>query len=249
MIEIGLPDLSTTEGAHALLPCTASGSPEPDITWEKDGHPVSGTEGKFTIQPSGELLVKNSEVRLRPHGAQRGIVGTRGAANVRWAPRLSCSLLSPVQLLATGTWGNSFYCPRAQMGTPKLRVDPVFPRHTGAERQKQGLNLELRDEFPGEGRSPDWGRDAAMTVCPHIAPGWSQAHVDVDLSQRSGRDPRPPSPSSALIRFCHCKVGRSPDGRAAARRAHLGRVTGASVPAAQEARWSSVECTGPAGIL
>lgn len=116
------------------------------------------------------------------------------------------------------------------MGTPKLRVDPVFPRHTGAERQKQGLNLELRDEFPGEGRSPDWGRDAVMTVCPHIAPGCSQAHVDVDLSQRSGRDPRPPSPSSALIRFCHCKVGHSPDGRAAARRAHLGRVTGGLGP-------------------
>lgn len=64
VIEAGLPDLSTTEGSHALLPCVASGSPEPDITWEKDGHPVSGTEGKFTVQPSGELLVKNSEVRL-----------------------------------------------------------------------------------------------------------------------------------------------------------------------------------------
>ncbi|XP_073909095.1 hemicentin-2 isoform X2 [Castor canadensis] len=61
MIESGLPDLSTTEGSHALLPCTARGSPEPVITWEKDGQPVSGNEGKFTIQPSGELLVKNSE--------------------------------------------------------------------------------------------------------------------------------------------------------------------------------------------
>uniref|UniRef100_A0A8C0DZX9 Hemicentin-2 n=1 Tax=Balaenoptera musculus TaxID=9771 RepID=A0A8C0DZX9_BALMU len=61
VIETGLPDLSATEGSHALLPCMASGSPEPDITWEKDGQPVSGAEGKFTIQPSGELLVKNSE--------------------------------------------------------------------------------------------------------------------------------------------------------------------------------------------
>nr|XP_020731255.1 hemicentin-2-like [Odocoileus virginianus texanus] len=60
-IKTGLPDLSITEGAHALLPCTASGSPKPNITWEKDGQPVSGAEGKFTIQPSGELLVKNSE--------------------------------------------------------------------------------------------------------------------------------------------------------------------------------------------
>ncbi|KAM9207753.1 hemicentin-2 [Dugong dugon] len=61
MIETGLPDLSTTEGSNALLPCTARGSPKPSITWEKDGQPVSGAEGKFTIQPSGELLVKNSE--------------------------------------------------------------------------------------------------------------------------------------------------------------------------------------------
>lgn len=64
VIENGLPDLSTTEGSHALLPCTAKGSPEPVITWEKDGHLVSGAEGKFILQPSGELLVKNSEVSV-----------------------------------------------------------------------------------------------------------------------------------------------------------------------------------------
>ncbi|XP_053415690.1 hemicentin-2 [Nycticebus coucang] len=61
VIENGLLDLSTTEGSHVVLPCTARGSPEPDITWDKDGQPVSGTEGKFTIQPSGELLVKDLE--------------------------------------------------------------------------------------------------------------------------------------------------------------------------------------------
>uniref|UniRef100_A0A2K5KA06 Hemicentin-2 n=1 Tax=Colobus angolensis palliatus TaxID=336983 RepID=A0A2K5KA06_COLAP len=63
VIENGLPDLSTTEGSHAFLPCKARGSPEPNITWDKDGQPVSGAEGKFTVQPSGELLVKNLEGR------------------------------------------------------------------------------------------------------------------------------------------------------------------------------------------
>ncbi|GAB1286208.1 Hemicentin-2 [Apodemus speciosus] len=63
VIENGLPDLSTTEGSHTLLPCTAKGSPEPAITWEKDGQLVSGAEGKFILQPSGELLVKNSEAQ------------------------------------------------------------------------------------------------------------------------------------------------------------------------------------------
>ncbi|CAK6433530.1 unnamed protein product [Pipistrellus nathusii] len=61
VIETGLPDLAATEGSHALLPCAARGSPEPDISWEKDGRPVSAAEGKFSIQPSGQLLVKNSE--------------------------------------------------------------------------------------------------------------------------------------------------------------------------------------------
>lgn len=72
VIKPGLPDLSTTEGSHALLPCAASGSPEPSITWEKDGQPLSGAEGKFTIQPSGELLVKNSEVRAWSRGSRGG---------------------------------------------------------------------------------------------------------------------------------------------------------------------------------
>ncbi|XP_047380794.1 hemicentin-2 [Sciurus carolinensis] len=61
MIENSLPDLSATEGSHALLPCAASGSPEPDISWEKDGQPVSAAGGRVSVQPSGELLVKNSE--------------------------------------------------------------------------------------------------------------------------------------------------------------------------------------------
>ncbi|EHA98366.1 Hemicentin-1, partial [Heterocephalus glaber] len=63
VIENGLPDLSTTEGSHALLPCVARGSPEPDIRWEKDGQlvSVSGAQDKFSLQPSGELLVKNLE--------------------------------------------------------------------------------------------------------------------------------------------------------------------------------------------
>lgn len=73
-------------------------------------------------------------------------------------------------------------------------MDPVFLRHTGAERQNQGLNLELHDKFPGEGRSLDWGRDVAMTLCPQIAPGCSQAHIDVDLSQRPEAWAGPPAP-------------------------------------------------------
>ncbi|OWK10861.1 hypothetical protein Celaphus_00005137, partial [Cervus elaphus hippelaphus] len=99
-IKTGLPNLSITEGAHALLPCTASGSPEPNITWEKDGQPVSGAEGKFTIQPSGELLVKNSEVRAWPQGAE-GDDSDGGSSR----HRVSWSVLNPAPLLNPRTWG------------------------------------------------------------------------------------------------------------------------------------------------
>lgn len=109
MIEAGLPDLSATEGSHALLPCAASGSPEPDITWEKDGQPVSGAEGKFTIQPSGELLVKNSEVRAWPQGAEGNNSNSRSGKHLLSTRRVSCSVLNAVQVLNPGTWGSRFY--------------------------------------------------------------------------------------------------------------------------------------------
>lgn len=104
-IETGLPDLSATEGTHALLPCTARGSPEPHITWEKDGQPVSGAVGKFTVLPSGELLVKNSEVRvLAPQSTER---------NSNWNSKhlLSHSVLSTMQFLIPGTWKNRYFIP------------------------------------------------------------------------------------------------------------------------------------------
>lgn len=115
VIETGLPDLATTEGSHALLPCTARGSPEPDITWEKDGQPVSGAEGKFSIQPSGQLLVRNSEVRLRP-GAQRGALATRGAVSIGCTPCSSCDLCG----LSPGSWEDRCRRPREQMKTLRL---------------------------------------------------------------------------------------------------------------------------------
>ncbi|XP_056668537.1 hemicentin-2 isoform X2 [Monodelphis domestica] len=63
VIKGGHSDLSAAEGSQALLPCIAQGIPEPHITWKKDGFVVPSMEGKYTIQPSGELLVKNSERR------------------------------------------------------------------------------------------------------------------------------------------------------------------------------------------
>uniref|UniRef100_K7FGE5 Hemicentin 2 n=1 Tax=Pelodiscus sinensis TaxID=13735 RepID=K7FGE5_PELSI len=61
VIEAGQLELSILEGLPVLLPCAARGVPEPRVTWSKDGVPVPGMEGKFTLLPSGGLMVKDSQ--------------------------------------------------------------------------------------------------------------------------------------------------------------------------------------------
>uniref|UniRef100_A0A8C3XUU2 Hemicentin-2 n=3 Tax=Chelydra serpentina TaxID=8475 RepID=A0A8C3XUU2_CHESE len=61
VIEAGRPELSILEGSQVLLPCAARGVPEPRLTWSKDGVPLPGREGKFTLLPSGELMLKDSQ--------------------------------------------------------------------------------------------------------------------------------------------------------------------------------------------
>lgn len=55
-------ELSVIQGFQALLPCAAQGSPEPRVSWEKDGIIVPIRPGKFTILRSGELIIERAEV-------------------------------------------------------------------------------------------------------------------------------------------------------------------------------------------
>ncbi|KAG7241454.1 hypothetical protein INR49_025655 [Caranx melampygus] len=61
MIPPAQTELSVIQGFQALLPCAAQGSPEPRVSWEKDGAAVANHPGKFTVLRSGELIIERAE--------------------------------------------------------------------------------------------------------------------------------------------------------------------------------------------
>ncbi|KAM9391508.1 hemicentin-1 [Pholidichthys leucotaenia] len=61
MIPPAQTQLSVIQGFQALLPCAAQGSPEPRVSWEKDGTTVPSLPGKFTVLRSGELIIERAE--------------------------------------------------------------------------------------------------------------------------------------------------------------------------------------------
>ncbi|XP_077571540.1 hemicentin-1 [Stigmatopora nigra] len=61
MISSGQTEMSVIQGFQALLPCTAQGSPDPKVSWEKDGVVLRNLHGKFTLLRSGELIIERAE--------------------------------------------------------------------------------------------------------------------------------------------------------------------------------------------
>uniref|UniRef100_A0A8C4IV11 Hemicentin-2 n=1 Tax=Dicentrarchus labrax TaxID=13489 RepID=A0A8C4IV11_DICLA len=89
MIPPAQTELSVIQGFQALLPCAAQGSPEPRVSWEKDGTTVPNLPGKFTVLRSGELIIERAE----PGDA--GVftcVATNAAGSVRQDIRLSINM-------------------------------------------------------------------------------------------------------------------------------------------------------------
>ncbi|KAM6944598.1 hemicentin-1 [Lycodopsis pacificus] len=89
MIPPAQTDLSVIQGFQALLSCAAQGSPEPRVTWEKDGAIVPKLPGKFTVLRSGELIIERAE----PGDA--GVftcVATNAAGSARQDIRLSINM-------------------------------------------------------------------------------------------------------------------------------------------------------------
>ncbi|KAL1022832.1 hypothetical protein UPYG_G00032950 [Umbra pygmaea] len=57
----GEAELSVVENSQAQLTCMAEGVPQPTMSWEKDGTPVSNMAGEYTILPSGELIIDSAQ--------------------------------------------------------------------------------------------------------------------------------------------------------------------------------------------
>ena len=51
------------ENSQAQITCVAEGVPQPSLSWEKEGTPLSDTSGEYTILPSGELVIDVAQVR------------------------------------------------------------------------------------------------------------------------------------------------------------------------------------------
>ncbi|KAM3620522.1 uncharacterized protein V6R79_024924 [Siganus canaliculatus] len=58
----GEQEVVVVENTQAQLVCVAEGVPQPQLSWEKDGHPLEDGTGEFTILPSGELLIDNAQL-------------------------------------------------------------------------------------------------------------------------------------------------------------------------------------------
>ncbi|XP_029988074.1 hemicentin-1 [Sphaeramia orbicularis] len=56
-IRDGEQEVAVVENTQAQLVCVVEGVPQPTVSWEKDGEPLSESTAEYTILPSGELVI------------------------------------------------------------------------------------------------------------------------------------------------------------------------------------------------
>lgn len=68
-IHHGELELAVVENSQAQLVCLTEGVPQPTLSWEKDGKPLTESTGEYTILPSGELVIDMAQVSKKKNGA------------------------------------------------------------------------------------------------------------------------------------------------------------------------------------
>ncbi|XP_014015728.2 hemicentin-1 [Salmo salar] len=153
MIPVGQPELSVIQGFQALLPCAAQGSPEPRVSWKKDGNIVPSLPGKFTVLRSGELIIERAEP---DDGGVFTCVATNTAGTVRQDTRLSVNMRPAFKELpadVTMNKGQSLSLSCHAQGTPTPVVswtanNSPYPVSSVDEAGRSSLvieNVTLRD--------------------------------------------------------------------------------------------------------
>lgn len=66
----GKQEVTVVENSQAQLVCVAEGVPQPSLSWEKDGNPISESTGEYTILPSGELAIDIAQVNKETYSRQ-----------------------------------------------------------------------------------------------------------------------------------------------------------------------------------
>nr|XP_046206515.1 hemicentin-1-like [Oncorhynchus gorbuscha] len=153
MIPVGQPELSVIQGFQALLPCAAQGSPEPRVSWKKDGNIVPSLPGKFTVLRSGELIIERAEP---DDGGVFTCVATNTAGTVRQDTRLSVNMRPAFKELPTDVTMNkgqslSLSCHAQGIPTPVISWtanNSPYPVSSVDEAGRSSLvieNVTLRD--------------------------------------------------------------------------------------------------------
>ncbi|XP_051803642.1 hemicentin-1 [Acanthochromis polyacanthus] len=85
-IREGEQEVAVVENSQTQLLCVADGIPQPTLSWEKDGSPLSEGAGEYTILPSGELVI---DITQPEDAGSYTCVATNSVGQDSWTVTLS----------------------------------------------------------------------------------------------------------------------------------------------------------------
>uniref|UniRef100_A0A3B4Z1V9 Hemicentin-1 n=1 Tax=Stegastes partitus TaxID=144197 RepID=A0A3B4Z1V9_9TELE len=82
----GEQEVAVVENSQTQLVCLADGVPQPTLSWEKDGNPLTDSAGEYTILPSGELVI---DITQPEDAGSYTCVATNSVGQDSWTVSLS----------------------------------------------------------------------------------------------------------------------------------------------------------------
>ncbi|XP_071176932.1 peroxidasin-like isoform X1 [Mytilus edulis] len=142
-------DVTTSVGNSVQLTCQATGHPEPQIQWTKNGNQLSPSN-RISVMSNGDLHVNN--VHTEDQGLYR-CTGVNSAGSIGAAARISVHeppkfLTEPSDVQVTGGSTATFRCEVSGTPTPRIiwiqGVGSPLPREERFDVQNDGRLLQIR---------------------------------------------------------------------------------------------------------